>query len=335
VKRRATIFDVAREAGVSPQTVSRAINDKGEITEETRLRVLDVAHRLEFRPSAIARSLATNRTTAIGLVVPDIANPFFSGIARGVEDIAYSSGYSVFVCNTDEDHHREISALDSLLERQVDGVILCSSRLPEMDLDKVVRAFRSAVLVNRTLGGNQKAICTVLVDDSRGAQVAVAHLIERGRRRIAFLAGPERSWSGRKRLHGLEEALKNHGLPIDRGLIAHCEPETEDGRKAALHLLGLHPDVDSLLAFNDLVAVGALQACQELGREVPQSVAIVGCDDIPLASLVTPPLTTLRIPTREIGEAAMRSLIATIHEDQPEATQITLTPELVVRSSAP
>jgi len=334
--KRATMAEVARETGVSLQTVSRAINNKGEIAEETKRRVLVVAERLNFRPSAIARSLATKRTKAVGLIVPDIANPFFSQIARGVEDIAYSSGYSVFVCNTDEDHRRELSALDSLLERQADGLILCSSRLPETDLARSVKAFGSAVLVNRALEENQKGIGTILVDDASGTQQAVGLLIIHGRRTvIAFLAGPEQSWSGRNRMQGFKEGLTQNGLRVDPALIKHCEPETDQAREATLQLLQLRPDIDAFVAYNDLVAVGVLQACKDLGRRVPEDVAIVGCDDIPLASLVTPPLTTLRIPTREMGVTAMRALIVTMRGEQQETSPIVLAPELILRGSAP
>lgn len=326
--------DVAREAGVSLQTVSRAINNKNEISGETKKKVLEVAKGMGFRPSGIARSLAKQRTTTIGLVVPDIANPFFSEIARGVEDIAYSNAYNVFLFNTDEDIEREKSALDSLLEQQVDGLVLCSSRLDQIDLGERLNEFHYVVLVNREIKPQVSGVRTILVDDVRGARKAVAHLLSSGHNTIAFVAGPKRSRSGRNRLRGYRDGLRMHGLDNDPGLVHHCEPDTVCGKEAARKLLESRPDITAILAYNDLVAVGVLQACKELQRRVPKDVAIIGSDDIPLASFVTPALSTLHIPKREIGAAAMVTLISLMNGNQPTQSTTVFQPELVLRSSA-
>jgi LacI family transcriptional regulator len=333
--RRTTMADVAHEAGVSPQTVSRAINNKGEINEETKKAILEIAERMSFRPSGIARSLATRRTTTIGLVVTDITNPFFSGIAHGVENLAYSHSYSIFLCNTDEDVAREQSALNSLLEKQVDGLILCSSRLEQADLVRRIKEFRYVILINRNLEKQIGGIATITIDDALGAEMAVNHLISRGHKKIVLLAGPQRSWSGKKRLQGFQTGLSKHGLEPDPKMILYCEPDTQCGFQTTSQLLMNRSDVTAILAFNDLVAVGALQACHNLKRAVPDEIAIIGFDDIPLASLVTPSLSTMRIPKQEIGDTAMRTLITIMEEEPQTSPSIIFTPELIIRSSAP
>lgn len=332
--KRVTIADVAREAGVSMMTVSRAINDKGEISPATRQRILAIAKEMDYRPSGLARGLATQRTATVGLVVPDIANPFFSQIARGVEDIAYAHGYNVFLLNSVEDVDRERAALDSLWEKQVDGLLLCSSRLDQKTLVERLQQFRYVVLVNRLLQTAVDGVCTINVDDTAGARQAVDYLLNAGHETIAFLAGPRQSLSSQQRLSGYQQSLQAYGRPLRQELILHCEPDTEGGYNAALSLLTAHPDVTAVYAFNDLIATGTLKACQELGRRVPQDLAIIGSDDIPLASLVTPSLTTLRITKRHLGTTAMQTLLHLIQQSEPPpAADQTLHPQLILRNS--
>lgn len=329
---RITIRDVARAAGVSPQTVSRAINDKDEIRPETRARILRIVEELGYRPNHIARSLTTHRTATLGLVVPDIVNPFFAEVARGVEDLACVSGYQVFLCNTDENPVRERMVLNSLAAKQVDGIILCSSRLGDEELRSVVAEMPSMVLVNRTLPGGEA--CAVVIEDFQGAQQAMAHLLGAGHRFIALLRGPTSSYSGRERLRGYREALAGAGLPWDEGLVMAALPRVEGGYQATMQLLARRPEVTAIFAYNDLVAVGALQACAAIGRRVPEEVAIVGFDDIPLASLVVPALTTVRVPRYRLGQLALEKLLLRLAGDaEPQVSAVEC--ELVVRASAP
>ncbi len=203
--------DVARDAGVSLMTVSRVLNRKGEVSPETRQRVLDVIARLDYRPSGVARSLVTQHTSTIGLVVPDNANPFFSELARGVEHAAYAQGYNVFLCNTDEDLERERAVLHSLEEKRVDGVVLCSSRLEDDELRTLLARHPAVVVVNRRLEG--VGVDGVLVDDEMGGRLATEHLLRAGRRRLRFLTGPPASRSGRLRVAGCLAAFAAAGLP--------------------------------------------------------------------------------------------------------------------------
>ncbi len=333
VAAHVTMADVARAAGVSRMTVSRVINGKGEISPSTRQRVLEVIEQLDYRPSSIARGLATRKTATIGLVVPDIANPFFSDLACGVADRAYSEGYNVFLCNTHENLHRELQILESLVEQRVDGLMLCSPRLPDDMLRKALRRHSAAVLVNRRLPDSD--IGTVVLTDKQGAHEATQHLLRSGHRAVGLLAGPATSYSGRQRAEGYREALSAAGIRHDPAWERSCSSGMEGGRETAQQMLLQHPELTALFCYNDLVAVGALQACAALDRRVPADMAIVGFDDIPLAGLVNPPLTTCRVSRVELGERAMELLLWCIDGRSDECEEIALRPELVVRASAP
>ncbi len=331
--KRINISDVAREAGVSPQTVSRALNNKGEISTETRERVLHTVHSLGYRPNTLARGLVTHKTFALGLVVPDIANPFFAEVARGAEDAARKAGYSLFFCNAIEDPGRELDALRTLEAQRVDGILLCSSRLADEQLAAMLKRLPPIVLANRepVLAGMH----SVCIDDERGARTAVEHLVRTGHRRIGLLAGPAASYSGRCRARGYQAALAEAGLPFEPNLIVPGAPYLEDGCATATRLLKEQPGTDALLCYNDLVAVGALQACASLGLRVPDDVAVIGFDDIPLAALVTPPLTTLRSNRRGLGQELVRLMLQTLDACRGGCENIVLTSDLIIRASAP
>ena len=330
--RRVTIKDIAREAGVSAQTVSRAINDKGEISPQTQERILLIAERLGYRPNSVARSLATRHTQNIGLVVPDVANPFFAGIARGIEDAAHQSDHNVFLCNTDENVDRETKAIHSLEAQRVDGLILCSSRLSDPQLQKLANRYQPLVLVNRQIDHPQTGI--VLVDDVKGTTDAIRYLLQLGHRHIGLLAGPRASHSGKARVQGYLDAMRARVSQVPAHWQEPCAPQVEGGRAAALELLQRAPDLTALLAYNDLVAVGAMRACVEVGRRVPEDCAIVGCDDVPLAALVSPALTTIHIPTYNLGQCTMSLLFDMMGQDADCPEPIIISPHLVIRDSS-
>jgi len=331
MSERPTIVDVAREAGVSLMTVSRVVNKKQDVSQATRQKVLQVIDALGYRPSGIARGLATNRTRTLGIVVPDIDNPFFSGVVRGAENQAYAEGYSVFLCNTEEDQEREISVLESLEEKQVDGLLLCSSRLDDADLENVIQRFPSLVLVSREL--SHQDVGTVLINDLLGGEMAASHLIEKGRSAIGLISGPQISHSGQGRLRGYHLALSKNQIPFQPQWVSYCSPNVEGGYQATLALLKQEPFLTALICHNDLVAVGALQACSELGYLVPENISIIGYDDILIAALVTPALTTVRVPRLDLGAKAMSLLLNQINQEGVERKRILITPELIVRDS--
>ena len=332
MKAAVTITDVARTAGVSIQTVSRVLNQSGQTSLATRQRVQQAIEQLGYRPNHIARGLATNRTFTLGLIVPDITNPFFPDIVRGAEQVALEHGYTIFLCNTNEQPEREMAALTMLEAHRVDGIILCGSRVSDEQLFPHLGRHRAVVLINRQVPFED--VSTVRVDYAEGTRLAVSHLQASQRGRIGFLSGPLHSSSRQTRLGAFSEALAASGTPLEPSHILACAPTSEAGYESARALLTQHSELDGLLCYNDLVAIGALHACTDIGRRVPDTLAVVGYDDIPSASLVTPSLTTVGIPKSDLGAHAVDLLLKRIAGDQQE-TELVLSPQLIVRASAP
>lgn len=332
MKKRPILADIARAAGVSMMTVSRAINNKPGLSDELRQQILKIADEIGFQPNQVARGLATKQTFTIGLVVPDITNSFFSYIARGVEDVCYEYGYHVVLINTTEEQERERAALNALMQQDIDGAILCNVRMPIDDLVPALQRFPAVVLFNRDLKIPMPNVVTVNVNDQRGALLAVQHLIEKGRKRVAYLGGPVNSNSNQRRMEGYKQALKIAGVPFDAQLVEQCSLG-DTIHTAAMTLLERCPDIDGIFAFSDLVAVGAIQVCQEKGKVVPEDVAIIGADDIPLATVIRPQLSTLRVNMLHIGRLAMRTLLDMI-DGEASAGSYQIEPELILRASS-
>ena len=330
MKTSVTIADVAKEAGVSTQTVSRVINEKGEISPATRQRVLEAIEQLGYRPNSLARGLAMNKTLTLGLIVPDIANPFFPEIVQGAEEVALEHGYTIVLGNTNESVEREMNVLRTLEARRVDGLILCSSRLPEEQLLPLLVRYNEVVLINRQVTLDN--VSMVRVDYVQGTRMAISHLLERGRRHIGFLAGPSTSHSHHMRLQAFIQTLQEHGRPYDPSAVFLCAPTTEGGYLAARAVLQQRADLDGLLCYNDLVAIGVLQACVELGIVVPEKLAVIGFDDIQAAHLVTPALTTVGISKPLLGAKATELLLKRLAGDQ-QGVDLVLPSQLIVRSS--
>ena len=327
------MYDVAQTAGVSLMTVSRVVNNKDDVSKATRDMVLGVIEQLSYRPSSIARGLATRRTGTLGVVVPDISNPYFASIVRSAEEEAYSQNYSVFLGNTNEDPKRELTVLQSLEDKQVDGLILFSSRLEDDTLFEILEYFPTTVLVFRDKRGFD--VGTFKIDDVFGGQVAIEHLLKSGHRNIGLISGPQISLSTSGRLKGYQLALQAAGIPINDNWIRHCRPVVEGGQETARELLKNYPEITALFCHNDLVAVGVLQTCAELGLRVPDDIAVIGYDDIRIAELVSPTLTTLRVSGTEIGTKTMQMLLEQIEVEAAEPKEIYIRPELIVRASAP
>jgi LacI family transcriptional regulator len=328
---RCTAADVALAAGVSIMTVSRAMNGRPGLGPETRRRVLEAAERLRYRPSKTARSLASRRSTTLGLVLPDVANPFFAILAKAAIDVAREAGRNVFIMNTDEDPELELAALDSLLGEDIDGAIVAGSRLPQETLLEATSAFGAVVLVNRDYAGRGRG--SVNVEDREGAALAVAYLASRGRRRIGLLAGPRIATGAKRRLAGYRDGLAASGLDFDPRLVEACVPTIEGGEAATLGLLGRSPRIDAILAYNDIAAIGALRAIASSGRSVPGDIAVMGTDDVPYASIVRPSLSTVHADIPRLGADAMALLLGLSGGKAPDpiAPQ---RPRLVIRESA-
>lgn len=321
--------DVAQKAGVSIKTVSRVVNDQGEIADSTRQRVLVVIEELGYRPNLIARGLVTQRTYTVGLVVNDITNPFFPEVARGVQDIARSNNYNIFLCNSDDDLKEEKRTLQTLAAQSVDGVIIFPSLSGNDNVEAFVEPHRPFVIINRTF--EHPHVSMVMTNNHQGATLATKHLISRGHTEIGMISGQPSEKS--QRVSGFEDTMLAHGLNPAANRIIFGPPTLESGLNAALHLLRENPDITAIFAYNDLLAAGAIQACKKLGRRVPDDCAIVGFDDIRLASLIDPPLTTVRLKKYELGQRAMQRMLEMLENTEESFPRIDLEVELVIRQS--
>jgi LacI family transcriptional regulator len=330
-KKRVTIKDVAAQAGVSYQTVSRVINNKGEISPGTKQRVLEVIQALNYRPSRVARGLVTQRTNTVGLIISDITNPFFPEFARGVQDMARAKDYNVFLCNTDESPTEDIYALHSLTTQAVDGIILFAYHLSDDELKDFADNYRPIVLINRIF--DHPNVSRIMVDNHHGAKLAVDHLVEQGHTAIGMLVGRDWMSDTVRRVNGFRDALTTHAVPVTEHLIVTGSPTLTSGYESARRLLTENSQVSAIFAYNDLMALGAVRACKDLGRQVPADCAIVGFDDIQLAGMVTPSLTSVHVDKYALGRQAMTRLLAMIDNPDEMFAPICVDAELIVRES--
>ncbi|GAB3846715.1 LacI family DNA-binding transcriptional regulator [Dactylosporangium cerinum] len=299
-----TIKDVARVAGVSPSTVSRALTTPALVQAETRARVERAAAELGYQPNRAARGLITGRTGNIGLIVPDLTNPFFPGVVKGVQSRARESDFSVFLADTDEDPSAE-AGLVRALSKQVDGIVLCSPRMTEEDLRSVIGE-TPVVMLNRRVG----QIPAITIDNIDGIRQAVAHLAALGHRRIGYVAGPRLSWSNRERARALRTTTNAAG--IDLVEIGNFAPQFAGGVAAAD--LVLAAGVTAVIAYNDLVALGLLNWFATRGVKVPEAISVMGFDDIVLSQMVSPSLTTVAQPQEQIGRAGVDMLLQLLED---------------------
>ncbi|HEX5617164.1 MAG TPA: LacI family DNA-binding transcriptional regulator [Solirubrobacteraceae bacterium] len=329
---RATLRDVARIAGVHPGTVSRALNPATEalVRDETVRRVRQVAEELGYRPNPLARGLKTNRSYTIGVIVPDIQNPLFPPIIRGLDDRLGQAGYTPLIANTDNDPARERVDFEAMRTRSVDGFITATARLDHELLDEIAGVGVPLVLVNRRV--EDGSLPSATADDRAGVRLAVEHLIELGHTRIAHLGGPQDVSTGHQRSEGFREAMEAAGL--DTSLVragrAFTEPE---GARLCEDLLAAGEAVTAIVAGNDLMALGCYDVFAERGIRCPDEISVVGFNDMPFADRFAPPLTTVRIPHYEIGVAAAQLLLDLLAGTEDGPAEVVLQPELIVRGS--
>ncbi|HEY0071275.1 MAG TPA: LacI family DNA-binding transcriptional regulator [Chloroflexia bacterium] len=329
------IHDVARHAGVSISTVSRVLNGNARVNSDVKKRVEAAVEALAYQPNSAARSLRTNRSRIIGLLISDIQNPFFMGLIRGVEDEALRHEYSLILCNSNESPQREQQYLDVLYAERVAGAIIVPTR--EQLGEEVLRRFqeRRIPIVAADRRVKDKSIDAVLVDNVRGAREAVTHLIANGYRRIGVIAGPTGITTGRERLEGYRQALQDAGIPHEPLLERSGTFKVESGQELADELLDLTPAIDALFVGNNLMTLGALKAIQARNLRVPEDLALVGYDDIQWAELGSVSLTTVVQPVYELGSAAALRLFQRLQNPAIQSRQeITLTPSLRVRGSS-
>ena len=330
-RSRVTIRDVAAQAGVSHQTVSRVINNSERVSPKTRAKVQSAIEELGYQPNRLARSLVTQKTHTIGLVVADITNPFFFEVARGVQDAALEHGYNVFVCNTDDNPKGEKNVLNLLASQEVDGVILSTASSGDEELLSFVKQYKPLVIINREI--KHPKVSLVNVDICEGAKLAIEHLIDRGHTNIGMLSHQGHDPGKVRRVQGYQETLKAHGItPQERWLVL-APPNLTGGYQATQNLLEEHSEITAIFTYNDLMAIGALRGCYDMGLQVPGDCAIMGFDNIKFSTMSNPALSTIHYDKYTIGKKAMNRLLEMIADPQATFPPIRLGVDLVVRES--
>lgn len=326
----ASIKDVAKVAGVSTATVSRVLSNGIHVRPEVRERVMNAIAQLDYRPNLLARSLRSQHSNTIGLIVSDIRNPFFTSISRAVEDMAYEQGYSLLLCNTDENPEKETIYLNLMQDENVAGIIFSPTRQTAMNVSASDFAF-PLVIVDRSVGDAD--VDAVLLDNVDAGYRLTTHLIENGYQRIAALCG-EMSTTGRERQQGYEKALQAHNLSRLPEHVKFLQPRIETGYAATMKMLSSSNRPDAILATNSMIAAGVLQAIRECNLTIPDDIALVTFDETTWASLVQPAITLIAQPTYEIGKTAAELLLQRVAEPTRSTRQVILKGQLVVRGSS-
>jgi DNA-binding LacI/PurR family transcriptional regulator len=326
----ATIKDVAAVIGVSASTVSRAFSRPEKVDEETRRRVMAAAEHLGYRPNRAARALNTGRTGCIGAILPDLENPFFAGVLKGIEQAADELGYQTLVADTGESVAAERRAIEAL-SPQVDGLLLCSPRLEDDEIRRITEQ-RPVVLVNRSVGD----LPHVSFDNRAGMQEAVGHLLALGHRRIGYAGGELLSRSARQRLSAFEEACEAAGSEVEGTVLGEFPPTFEGGGASAD--VALNAQVTALVVYNDIMAIGLMHRLLSYGLTLPGRLSVVGFDNVPIAAMVTPSLTTVDLPRIQAGRLAAEVLNAVLGGTTQglagvDSTHVVLPARLVVRRS--
>jgi LacI family transcriptional regulator len=331
-----TVRDVARHAGVSTSTVSHVLNRTRFVSDDLRERVTAAMLELDYEPNAAARMLSLKRSNTLGLIVSDIRNPFFSSVARGVEDVAQEHGYTVVLCNSDETLARETACLKALQSRQVDGVLLASAGAADEYVTRLIQAGCPVILVDRDLPG--VGAPAVVLDNEGAAYSAVRHLIERGHRRIGMISGRHSISTTIERVAGYERALREAGLQPDARLVISGESTSEGGAEATHQLLDIEPSPTAIFSGNNLMSIGALHAISSRDLSVPDDVALVGFDDFPFpwSDAFRPHLTTVAQPTYELGRRSAEMLLHMLRQSTPPQAElrVVLEGKLVIRESS-
>jgi LacI family transcriptional regulator len=329
-----TLKDVAARAGVHPATASRALNPETRqmVSDPTARRVIAAATALGYRPNAVARSLRTRRSHTIGVLIPDLNNPLFPPMVRGLEDRLAADGYVALIGNTDGRLDRERQVFEQMRARHVDGYAIATARLHSPLLAEADRDGLNVVLMNRT--SDDCSFPSVTVDNERGVRQAVAHLAELGHTRIAYIAGPQGLSTGLSRYRGFLDGIRAAGLSVQPGQVAFAESFTiEEGQRCGREILAAAPRCTAIAAGNDMLAVGCYAAIENAGLTCPADVSVVGFNDMPFIDRLRPPLTTVAFPHYQLGTEAATLLLGRLAGVAGPARIMTLTPEFVIRGS--
>ena len=323
------IVDVALKANVSIATVSRVVsNSSHKVNAITRKRVLDAVEALDYRPNALAKGLLMKKTMTVGIIIPDISNPYYAEIVRGVQDMADQYGYAVILLNTDRIQERITKHIYFLREKSADGIIFSGGAIHGEKVLSSLEGFRERVVV---IGRHRVESSAVMIDNAGGATKAIQHLVELGHERIGYIGGPDKSASAKDRLAGYRSALAHHGYPVDKNLIGKGDFTPSSGYLSAKELIAREQPT-AIFAANDQMAFGSIHAANELGLRVPDDLSVVGFDNIPFGSYFEPPLTTVEVPMYQIGAAAMEMLFNLISRKNAEELR-SFSTKLIKRAS--
>ncbi|MBN1535458.1 MAG: LacI family DNA-binding transcriptional regulator [Anaerolineales bacterium] len=326
------IKDVAKLAGVSTATVSRVLANKEYIKESTKKKVLHAIEELGYQPSRIARSLRVNSSQIIGLLVSDIQNPFFTTLARAVEDIAFANDYAVFLCNTDEDINKESIYIDLMISERVAGMIITPTSEHNSPCKKIIVTHKiPIVVVDRQVFGCD--VDTVVLNNQKGAYELITHFIQKGHKRIAAIVGHSEITTGRERYQGYESALKDNKIPIIPELIKFGSPKEDVGYKFTNELLDLEDRPTALFLGNNLLTMGALKAINERGLSVSKDISIAAFDETVWSKLIKPPLTVVTQPTYEMGIKSAELILSRIKDPSKPTEFVQFEPKILIRSS--
>ena len=333
VYKKVDLNKVAEKAGVSTATVSRVINNSPNVNPETRLKVQQVIRELKYSPNRVAQRLRNRNVSSnlLGVLIPDIQNPFYVEVLRGIEDIAYENKYALIMCNFAQDENKEMLYLDILQSESIDGLIAAPTNEHDQKVISLVRKGLPIVCVDRGL--SEVDVDVVLVENIVGAFSAVDHLAKSGYKRIAYISGLPQIPSSQQREQGYLDALSANGLAIDRNLIKYGDSRHESGVKLCEELLQLADPPDAIFAGNNLITLGALETIHKKGLKIPGQIAIIGFDDMYWSISLNPPLTAVRQPAYEIGKRAAEQLILRIKDPARPTVSVILKTELMIRSS--
>ncbi len=330
----ASMDDVAKRAGVSIATVSRVLNNNGKVNDATRARILKAIKELKYQPSRVAKRLRSKSVSGnlVGVLIPDIQNPFYVDVLEGIEEVAYKNNYALIMCNFGQDDKKEKLYLEILQSEGIDGLIAAPASEDDVPLKKMVKDGLPVVCVDRGLTDTD--VDVVLIDNYSGAYKAVDYLVKSGYKRIAHITGLLSIPSSVLREQGYKQALIDNGLPVQEELIRHGDSKLPSGIELCAELLNLPEPPDAVFTGNNLITLGALEVIHKRNLKIPDDIAIIGFDDMFWASSLNPPLTAVRQPAREIGKRAGELLIQRINEPNRSSIQMILNAELMKRSSA-
>lgn len=326
-----TIYDVAREANVSMATVSRVVNGNQNVKPATRKKVLEVIERLEYRPNAVARGLASKKTTTVGVIIPDISNNLYAELARGIEDIATMYRYNIILANSDQNEGKELTLLDTMLGKQVDGIVMMTDKVTEKIQASMDHSPVPIVLAGSVDESNE--IASVNIDYFKAAYEAVKVLIGNGHKKIAFVSGPDTHTVNQYKLDAYKKALEEEGLGVDESLIVSEEDTYDSGISAYEELSALEEGPTAFFAGSDELAIGIIHGAQDTGKHVPDDIEVISFENSKLARMVRPQLSSVVLPLYDIGAVAMRLLTKLMNKETVEQRGVILPHRIEMRDS--